>query len=90
MIAEIDIVWARIKAHAGEKFSLVRGRQFTYEVRGNSLETSPGGRTVSKAHIERTLPHVPLANTGTAYRLGVQASYVYAILMDARIRLSDW
>jgi hypothetical protein len=86
----IDSVWARITHHAGEMFHLIRGGQFTYVVLGNSIKPDRTNRQIPKSDFARALPHVPFTSTTEVNHLGVQGpSYVYAILMDARISRED-
>jgi hypothetical protein len=85
----IEFVWQRIKECEGEVFKQIRGGEFTYKVKGNTIELSRTNRSVSKATIEETLKYVPLENTVPLQRLQAP-SYLYAILMDKRIRKNDW
>ena len=84
-----DEVWARIEAHAGEDFSQVRGATFSYEVRGSSLVPSRTKWNIPRAHFEKAWQLVPLKNTAAVQHLQ-GPSYLYAILMDKRIRQLDW
>jgi hypothetical protein len=34
-MADIEVVWERIRRHAGEGFQTITGLSFTYEVPGN-------------------------------------------------------
>ena len=89
--ADIDAVWRRISAAAGETFHLKRGKPFTYSVYGNTIDLHTTNRRIPKSDIRRTLTHVPLTSTTVVSDLGVQApSYVYAILMDPRVRGDAW
>jgi hypothetical protein len=85
----IEEIWARIAAHEGETFTLVRGQRFTYEVPGNYLRPVGRVRHLSKTNFAKALPRLPLENLGSIRDLQ-GASYVYAILMDNRIRRRDW
>lgn len=85
----IELVWQRIKDYEGEIFSQIRGGEFTYIVKGNIIELSRTNRSVSKNTIEQALMYVPLENTVPVQHLQAP-SYLYAILMDKRIRMSDW
>lgn len=84
-----DAVWRRIRAHAGEPFHLLRGKEFTYTLRGDTLEPSTVNQILARSQIEQALDLVPLADTVAVQHLRAP-SYLYAILMDARIRRSDW
>lgn len=85
----IDEVSGRIEAHAGEDFRLIGDKMFTYEVPGNYLRPIGRVRHLSKTNFGKALSRVPLDNTGSVSDLQ-GPSYVYAILMDERIRRSDW
>lgn len=82
-------VWKRIKLHAGEEFYTTRGLPFTYEIKGKFLHPSRTNFAISYANFEKALVFVPLKNTVTVKSVP-GPSYVYAILMDQRIRQNDW
>jgi len=84
-----DTVWARIVAHEGEVFKQIRGREFTFEVASNVLRLSTTNHHVSRATVEEAFQLIPLANTTPLQHLRAP-SYLYAILMDQRIRQTDW
>jgi len=84
-------VWQRIKENAGQLFRQRKGGEFTYQVYGRTIKPDRTNRQIPAIDIERGLKHVPFMSTTEVNRLGVQGpSYVYAILMDARIRQNDW
>ena len=82
-------VWTRIEAHAGETFTQIRGGQFTYAIEGDSLDLDRTNQKVPRSHIEQALALVPLPNTVPVQHLRAP-SYIYAILMDERIRGGEW
>lgn len=82
-------VWRRITAHAGETFTQIRGGTFTYDVRGDYLHLDRTNQAIPRKHIEEALTLVPLANTVPVRHLRAP-SYIYAILVDPRIRQNDW
>jgi hypothetical protein len=88
-MVDIGTVWSRIAAHAGEDFRLVRGDLFQYEVPGNYLLPVGRVRHLSRTNFAKALDRLPLENTRSVSDLQ-GPSYVYAILMDSRIRRSDW
>ena len=51
----IDIVWARIKAHEGEVFRLIRGKEYTYSIVGSALIPEGINQNIPKVHFEETL-----------------------------------
>lgn len=87
--ATIEEVWSRIEAHAGETFRQIRGAEFTYEVRSGAIWPDRTNRALPRSHVERALEHVPLSSTVPLQRLQ-GPSYLYAILMDPRIRQHHW
>lgn len=86
---DIGTIWARIEAHAGEDFTLTRGDVFQYAVPGNYLRPLGRVRHLSKTNFAKALDRLPLDNTRSVADLQ-GPSYVYAILMDHRIRRDDW
>lgn len=89
MTRSIADVWSRIESHAGEDFKLIGGQVFQYEVPGNYLRPMGRVRHLSRTNFAKALSRVPLVNTQTVRDLQ-GPSYVFAILMDDRIRLRDW
>lgn len=92
-MARIDVVWERIQRHAGSVFQTVTGLPFTYEVPGRYLRVFRDGeeinRSLSRTNFERALALMPTDGPGDLQ--GRQGpSYTWAILMDPRIRQSDW
>lgn len=79
----------RIVTHAGEVFHQIRGQPFTYVINGNAIRPSTTNWNIPRSHLEQALDLVPLENTVAVRRL-MGPSYLYGILMDKRIRASDW
>ena len=84
----IDIVWARIRAAAGEEFYQIRGKVFRYEVQGTAVMPEGVNQNIPRSQFEEALELVPLKTTVPVQHLR-GPSYIYAILMDLRIRGSD-
>ena len=82
-------VWNRIEAHAGEAFKQVRGATFTYQVVGGHVVPDRTVQQIPKSHFAKALDLVPLSGPGEIQHLR-GPSYIYAILMDKRIRQGDW
>jgi hypothetical protein len=82
-------VWSRIESHAGEEFTQIRGGTFRYSIVGSILRPDRTNRGLPRAQFEEALSLVPLPNTTVVHHLQ-GPSYVYAILMDPRIRRGDW
>ena len=85
----IDNLWERITQCEGQAFYQIRGGEFTYQVKGNVLTLSRTNRSISKNTINEALQFVPLENTVPLQHLQAP-SYLFAILMDERIRRTDW
>ena len=68
---------------------LRRGAPFTYAVTGGSLRPSRTNRVLPRSHFEKALERVPLKDTTVVQDLQ-GPSFIYAILMDERIRTGEW
>ena len=92
-MTDIERVWERIKRHAGAEFQTIKGLPFTYVVPGNYLRITRVGeeinRSLSRSNFEKALDLMPAEGPG-ALRGRQGQSYTWAILMDRRIRRSDW
>ena len=82
-------VWERIEAHAGEEFQQVRGGRFSYQVLGGSIKPNRTNWNIHQSQFRKALSLVPLEGPGQINDLQGPA-YVYAILMDERIRQGAW
>ncbi len=93
VMADMEVVWARVEKHAGETFRTVRGLEFTYRVPGKFLRVARDGRDInrslSRTNFQKALQAMPAARPGDI-RDREGASYTWAILMDPRIRGTDW
>lgn len=88
MPRDLATVWSRIESRARELFHQKRGGEFTYAVSGSSLVPDRMNRVLPRSDFER-LQRVPLDDPGQVQDLQ-GPSYIYAILMDQRIRGEDW
>lgn len=88
-MTSIDAVWQRIKVHCGVEFRQKGGKSFSYSIDGSTLVPSTTNRNLPCSSFEKALKLVPLPNTTCVQHLQ-GPSYIYAILMDRRIRLNDW
>jgi hypothetical protein len=84
-----ETVWTRAEAHAGEEFVQIHGGKFTYVISGGHIIPDRTNQQIPKSHFEEAFKLVPLENTAPVQHLR-GPSYIYAILMDDRIRASDW
>lgn len=89
MSPNVDEVWARIEAHVGEEFHLVRGARFTYQVVGGHVVPDRTIQQIPKSQFARALELLPLRGPGEIQHLR-GPSFVYAILTDPRISWGQW
>jgi hypothetical protein len=82
-------VWARILGHEGQLFEQIRGQRFSFARQANSLRLSTTNQSITQAQMETAFEMVPLHSTTQLQHLRAP-SYLYAILMDPRIRKQDW
>jgi hypothetical protein len=88
-MANIDVVWDRIRRHAGEELRTITGLPFTYEVPGNYLRVNRTIRNLSRSNFMQSLALMPAVGPGQL-RGRQGAAYTWAILMDDRIRCGEW
>lgn len=80
----IDEIWSRIVAHEGKAFRQIRGKEFTYTVRGQALKPSTTNQIIPRSEFEKALGRWPFGNTVALQDLR-GPSYIFAILKDPRI-----
>jgi hypothetical protein len=80
----LDELWDRIAGHEGQTFRLVRGREFTYEVKPGAVYPSTVNRHMSRGQFEKALARTPLTKTTDVHDLQVP-SYLFALMTDPRI-----
>ncbi len=88
-----DAVWRRIVSHQGDQFQTVRGLPFTFEVEGAGIwffrEGKRVNRKLTRTQFDVALSRCPLARTTEISDL-MDYPYVFALLMDRRIRGQEW
>jgi hypothetical protein len=84
-----EVVWRRIQQHEEETFRQIRGKEFTYSLGGQYITLNATNQNIPKKHLEEAFSLVPLKNTVPVQHLR-GPSYIYAVLMDRRIRQTDW
>jgi hypothetical protein len=88
-----EAVWRRIASHQGEPFQTVTGLPFTFEVEGAGIWFFRDGmrvnRKLTRTQFEVALSRCPLARTTEISDL-MDYPYVFAVLMDKRIRGQEW
>jgi hypothetical protein len=85
-----DEIWQRVLKHQDEDFRLKRGGVFRYFVQGETLVTDRDNASVAKSQFEQAYAVVPLTNVAAVPQQLWGRSYIYAILMDDRIRQNNW
>ena len=84
-----ETVWRRIQQRAGEVFTQIRGGQFRYDIQNGCVRPDRVNQIISRDQFERAFRLCPLEGTMPIQNLR-GPSYIYAILMDRRIRRNDW
>jgi hypothetical protein len=88
-----ESVWQRIKSHQGEEFRTVERLPFTYEVEGAGIWFFRDGqrinRKLTRTQVDKAIARCPLRRT-TEIKDLMDYSYLFALLMDARIRGEAW
>ena len=83
-------VWARIAAHAGQRFSTKTGRPFVYAIERDALVTDRTDYPLAKGNFAEALKQVPFDGPGRIAQTVRGPAYVWAILHDSRIRGVEW
>ncbi|MGB8888900.1 MAG: hypothetical protein WCC87_19385 [Candidatus Korobacteraceae bacterium] len=88
-----ESVWQRIESHQGEEFRTATRLPFTYEVEGAGIWFFRGGRRIerklTRTQVDKAIARCPLRST-TEIRDLMDYPYLFALLMDARIRREAW
>jgi hypothetical protein len=85
---EIAMVWDRIEKNAESEFNMIQGAKFRYAVMAGHVIPDRTNQQIPKSHFEKALSLVPFGNTAEIQHLR-GLSFIYAILMNARIRRTD-
>jgi hypothetical protein len=92
-VTEFEHVWDRIRRHSGAQFLTATGLPFTYRVPGDYLRVSRDGveinRSLSKSNFLEAVQQMP-AERPSQIKDRQGSAYTWAILMDPRIRRSEW
>jgi hypothetical protein len=88
-----DAVWRRVTAHEGEQFQTVRGLPFTFEVEDSGIWFFRDGkrinRKLTRSQFGVAVSRCPLRST-TEIKDLMDYPYLFALLMDERIRAQAW
>lgn len=82
-------IWNRIHLHSGQEFTQIDGGKFTYVIAGGHVRPDRTDQQIPRSHFEEAYALVPFKNTVPVQHLK-GPSYIYAIMMDGRIRKYDW
>ena len=82
-------VWRRITFLEGQVFRQIRGGEFSFECRANGLDLSRTNQVLARSTVEEAYGRAPFRSTTVLQDLRAP-SYLYAILMDDRVRQGDW
>lgn len=85
-----EVVWQRILQHQNEEFRQRRGAAFTYTVQGDMLKPDRMETGIARSQFEQGYARAPFSKVTDVPKQLWGPSYIYAILMDERIRQSDW
>jgi hypothetical protein len=88
-----ETVWQRVANHQGEHFQTVTGLPFTFELEGTGIWFFRNGKRVNRkltrTQFEVALSRCPPAHT-TEIKDLIDYPYLFAVLMDKRIRGQAW
>ncbi len=88
-----EAVWRRIEKCQGEQFHTATGLPFTYEVEGRGIWFFRNGKRINRkltqAQLEVAISRCPLKSTTDINDL-MDYPYLFAVLMDQRIRDHAW
>jgi hypothetical protein len=88
-----DSIWDRIKSHQGEEFRTAKRLPFTYVVEGTGIWFFRDGRRINRkltrTQVGVAIARCPLATT-TEIKDLMDYAYLFALLMDPRIRGQAW
>ena len=88
-----ETIWRRIEKLQGEQFYTRRGLPLTFEVEGNGIWFFRDGerknRKLTRAQVEIAISRCPLKST-TEIKDLMDYPYLFAVLMDRRIRSDAW
>ena len=88
-----ELAWRQIEAHQGEEFKTATGLPFTYAVEGTGIWFFRGGRRINRkltrGQVNKAIARCPLTST-TEIKDLMDYPYLFALLVDKRIRREAW
>lgn len=88
--SSFEEIWERIIANEGETFQTISGSPFTYNVKKGTVHLSRTEYQISRSDFEKAYTLVPIRGPGAISKIVRGPSYLWAILHDKRISLSEW
>jgi hypothetical protein len=88
-MVDFDTICGRIKAYEGAAFYQIRGGECRYSVTSSAIKPDRTKQNIPRSHFKEAAQRLPLENTISVHHLR-GPSYIYAVLMDHRIRKTDW
>jgi hypothetical protein len=82
-------VWERITMHEGETFFTRKGLPFTYKLRSGGIISDRNGFWIAPSQFKLGFERVPLGKPSDLAGLWGSTT-MYSLLMDKRIRETDW
>ena len=89
-----DRAWERIVEHQGQEFHTKTGLPFAYKIEGDSAvwffrDGRRINKRLSRIDVEKAIQKCPLEKV-TDISVCFDPTYLFALLMDSRIRRNDW
>jgi hypothetical protein len=88
-----EMIWRRIESHQREVFHTARGLPFTYQVESAGIWFFREGRRINRkltrTQVDVAISRCPLTST-TEIKDLMDYAYLFALLMDRRIRGEAW
>ena len=88
-MVDFEEIWKRIGELEGDIFTQIRGGEFTYELSDSALKPNRTNQNIPKKHFKEASELLPFSDTVPLQHLR-GPSYIFAVLMDRRVRKSDW
>jgi hypothetical protein len=80
-----DVVWGNILGHQGEAFYTLKKREFSYEVRGDSVVVDKKIPPIKRSEVERAYGKMPVYRPSDLDGIMKGTSYAWGLLNDPRI-----
>jgi hypothetical protein len=88
-----EAIWSRIGKHQGQQFHTARGLPVTFKIEGNGIWFFRNGKRIerkaTRTQVDEAISRCPLKSTTEIADL-MDYAYLFAILMDKRIRGDAW